>query len=268
MLRRCLFLTLIILSVCSALSSSGQEVEFPETTVADEEAQGSVEDKANGTATSEPLPEGEEMVLAGEEEETPIVVTETPSKATSSMAVIPAVEDVYANVEGGKVYNDDHLVCEYSMGGEFEEEDYTKVVMVQFDISEIEMKEGDVGVLILKAESMETLGEGAVGVILMPITSEWSENSSASALELNLLGAILTMASGDELDFSQFGINFGGDEVFAFDVSERLKAAEGGRVSFLLMAMGDNDYRVSFKSRETGEGPSLLIGPYPSAPVA
>jgi hypothetical protein len=72
------------------------------------------------------------------------------------------------------------------------------------------------------------------------------------------------MASDDELDLGQFGINFGGDEVFAFDVSDQIKAAEDGRVSFLLMAMGDNDYRVSFKSRETGEGPSLLIVPYPS----
>jgi len=77
------------------------------------------------------------------------------------------------------------------------------------------------------------------------------------------------MAGGDEFDLGQFGVNFGGDEIFAFDVSERLKTAEGGRVSFLLMAMGDTDCRVSFKSRETGEGPSLLIVPYPSsAPAA
>jgi hypothetical protein len=34
------------------------------------------------------------------------------------------------------------------------------------------------------------------------------------------------------------------------------------------MAVGDTDYKVVFKSRETGEGPSLLIGPYPAAPAA
>lgn len=283
MLRRFLFRILIILSVCSALPASGQEVEFTEITVAEEanaeEAQGSVGDFANDTAPAGPLPEGEEMVVAevvaevdveevaGEEEmveESLTAVNETPSTDTCPMTVIPASEDLYANLERGMVYNDDHLVCEYSMGGEIKEDEFPKVVMVQFDISDLEMEEDDVGVLVLKAESKETFGEGATGVVLMPITSEWSENSSVSALELNLLAAILMMASGDELDFGQFGMNFGGDEVFAFDVSDQLKAAEGGRVSFLLMAMGDNDCKISFKSRETGEGPSLLIVPYPS----
>ena len=279
MLRISLFRILIILSVCSALSASGQEGGFTETTVAEgvtaEEAQGSVGDSANGTALAEPLPVGEEVAVAevevevdeveGKADEPPAVVPEAPvAEATCPMTVIPADEDLYANLEWGKVYNDDHLVCEYSMAGELEEDDYTTVAMVQFDISDLEMVEDDVGVLVLKAESAETFGEGATGVVLMPITSEWSENSSVSALELNLLAAILMLASGDELDFSQFGMNFGGDEVFAFDVSDQLKAAEGGKVSFLLMAMGDNDYRVSFKSRETGEGPSLLIVPYPS----
>ena len=86
--------------------------------------------------------------------------------------------------------------------------------------------------------------------------------------ETLLLAAILVMASGNELDLGQFGMNFGGDEVFAFDVSDQIKPAEGEKVSFLLMAMGDNDYRVSFKSRETGEGPCLLIVPYPSSASA
>jgi hypothetical protein len=238
-----------------------------------EEAQGSVGDSANGTTLAEPLSEGEEVVVAevevngveGKSDEPPAVLPEGPvAEAPCPMTVIPAAEDIYANLERGMVYNDDHLISEYSMGGELEEDDYTTVAMIQFDISDLEMVEDDVGVLVLKVESTETFGEGATGVVLMPITSEWSENSSASALELNLLAAILMMASGDELDFSQFGMNFGSDEVFAFDVSDQLKAAEGGRVSFLLMAMGDSDCKISFKSRETGEGPSLLIVPYPS----
>jgi hypothetical protein len=277
MLRRSLFQILIILSICSALSASGQEDGFTEMTVAEEviaeEAQGSVGDSANGTTLAEPLSEGEEVVVAevevngveGKSDEPPAVLPEGPvAEAPCPMTVIPAAEDIYANLERGMVYNDDHLISEYSMGGELEEDDYTTVAMIQFDISDLEMVEDDVGVLVLKVESTETFGEGATGVVLMPITSEWSENSSASALELNLLAAILMMASGDELDFSQFGMNFGSDEVFAFDVSDQLKAAEGGRVSFLLMAMGDSDCKISFKSRETGEGPSLLIVPYPS----
>jgi hypothetical protein len=281
MLRRCLFRILIILSVCSALLASGQEVEFTETTLVEEvtaeEAQESSADDENVTATVpfELLPVGEEMVVVEVEEGNEMAVngsstaaTETPSTDASLMIIIPAVEDVYADMQEEMVYNDDHLVCEYSGEGKLEEDDYPKVAMVQFDVSDLEMEEDDVGVLVLKAESMKTIGEGMIGVVLMPMTSKWSENSSASNLGLNFLAAILIMASGDEFDLGQFGINFGGDEVFAFDVSDQLKAAEGGRVSFLLMAAGDNDCRVSFKSRETGEGPSLLIVPYPSSASA
>lgn len=281
MSRRYLFCILIILSVCSALSASGQEVEFTETTVAEEvtveEAQ---ESSANGGNVTAPfdllhLPEEEEMIVVEaeegiekEENESSTTATETPSTAASSMIVIPAVEDVYADMQEETVYNDDHLVCEYSMERKLEEDDYPKAVMVQFDVSGLEMEEDDVGILVLKAESMKTVGEGVSGVVLMPMTSEWSENSSASDLGLNLLAAILMMASDDEFDLGQFGINFGGDEVFAFDVSDQLKAAKDGRVSFLLMAIGDDDCRVSFKSRETGEGPCLLIVPYPPSASA
>ncbi len=271
MLSKYLFRILIVLLVFAAASlASAQDGELTETVmvegVVDETVPGSVGDNGNETTPAELLPE--EEVVEVEEEVLPPVVPEEPSAAPCSMIVLPAVEDLYANVEKEKVYNDDHLVCEYLTGWEDEDDSYPEVVMVQFDISDLEMEEDDVGVLVLKAESMEKVGEGAVGIILMPMTSEWSENSSVSALELNILSAILMMANGDELDFGQFGMNFGGDEVFAFDVSEHLKAAEGGRVSFILIAGGDTDYRVSFKSRETGEGPSLLITPYPSAPAA
>ncbi len=262
---------MIVLLVFAAASlASAQEGELTETAMVgemiDEAAPASVGDNGNETTLAELLPE--EEVVEVEEEVLPPVVPEEPSAAPCSMIVLPAVEDLYANVEKGKVYNSDHLVCEYLTGWEYEDDSYPEVVMVQFDISGLEMEKDDVGVLVLKAESMEKVGEGAVGIILMPMTSEWSENSSVSALELNILSAILMMANGDELDFTQLGVNFGGDDVFAFDVSEHLKAAEGGRISFLLMAIGDADYKVSFKSRETGEGPSLLIAPYPSAPAA
>jgi len=271
MLSKYLFRILIVLLVFAAASlASAQEGGLTETAMVgemiDEAAPASVGDNGNETTPTEIPPE--EVEVEEVEEEIPAVVTEAPMPADCSMTVLPAVEDLYANVEKGKVYNSDHLVCEYLTGWEYEDDSYPEVVMVQFDISDLEMEEDDVGVLVLKAESMEKVGEGAVGIILMPMTSEWSENSSVSALELNILSTILMMANGDELDFGQFGMNFGGDEIFAFDVSEHLKAAEGGKVSFILIAGGDTDYRVSFKSRETGEGPSLLITPYPSAPAA
>jgi len=201
----------------------------------------------------------------GVEEELLAVMPEAPSSALCSMTIVPAAEDLYVDLTEEEVYNDDHLVCEYLMGDWYMEEEFPGMVMVQFDISDLEMHEDDVGVLALKAESIEKVGDEMAGVFLMPITSEWSENSSVTALGLNMLSIVVMMSNGDELDLSQFGMNFGDDEVFAFDVSEHLKAADGGRISFLLMTVGDTDYRVSFKSRETGEGPSLLIAPYPSA---
>jgi len=189
--------------------------------------------------------------------------------AASLMTVLPAVEDLYVNLtEEGIVYNDDHLVCEYLTGDQYREEEFPGMAMVQFDVSDHDIQEDDVAVLVLKAESIEKASDGMAGVVLVPITSEWSENSSATALALNILSAIFIMSNADDPDFSQIGVNFGDDEVLAFDVSENLKAAEGGRISFLLVAVSDADYKVSFKSRETGEGPSLLVAPYPSAPPA
>jgi len=183
----------------------------------------------------------------------------------SPMKVLPAIEDLYVNLtEEGLVFNDDRLVCEYLMGDAHREEEFPGMVMVQFDVSDLEIREDEVAVLLLKAESIEKAEGVMAGVAMVPITSEWSESSSPTTLALNLLSAIFIISNADDLDFSQIGVNFGDDDVLAFDVSEHLKAAEGGRISFLLVAVSDADYRVSFKSRETGEGPSLLIGPYPT----
>lgn len=271
MLSKYLFRILIVLLAFAAASlASAQQGELTETAMVgemiDETAPASVGDNGNEATPAELLPE--EEVIEVEEEVLAPVVPEEPSAAACSMTVLPAVEDLYANVEKGKVYNDDHLVCEYLMGDRYKEDEFPGMVMVQFDISDIEIQEDDVTILVLKAESIEKVGDEMAGLFLMPITSEWSENSSTTALALNMLSIMVTMSSGDDLDFSQLGMNFGVGEVFVFDISEHLKAAEDGKVSFLMMAMGDTDYKVSFKSRETGEGPSLLITPYPSAPAA
>ncbi len=187
----------------------------------------------------------------------------------SPMKVLPAIEDLYVNLtEEGLVFNDDRLICEYLMGDAHREEEFPGMVMVQFDVSDLEIREDEVAVLLLKAESIEKAEGVMAGVAMVPITSEWSESSSPTTLALNLLSAIFIISNADDLDFSQIGVNFGDDDVLAFDVSEHLKAAEGGRISFLLVAVSDADYRVSFKSRETGEGPSLLIGPYPTVSLS
>lgn len=299
MFNRGLFLLAIVLSISTALSSaSAQEGVITGGAVPPEEAmQGDLEGAENDTAIvddntsvmvyADDNATGKDVVddagaidktaLAGVNDsanestpaglppEEPLAeIPEEPGAALRSMTVVHAVEDLYVDLTEEKVYNDDHLVCEYLMGDLNGEEEFPGIVMVQFDISDLEMREDDVGVLALKAESAEKIGSEMAGIFLMPITSEWSESSSVTALGLNMLSIVVTISNGDELDLSQFGMNFGEDEVFAFDVSEHLKAADVGRVSFLLVAVGDTDYRVSFKSRETGEGPTLLIAPYPS----
>jgi hypothetical protein len=252
----------IVISVCAALFlASAQEGNLAEAALAedmiDEIASANVVDSANETATAELSPEVE------------LVVTpEGPMSDACPMIIVPVVEDLYVDLAEAMVYNDDHLVCEYLMGNRYNEDEFPGMVMIQFDISDIEIQEDDVAILVLKAESIEKVGDDVAGLFLMPITSEWSENSSATALALNMLSIMITMSDGDDFDFSQFGMNFGEGEVFVFDVLEHLKAADGGRISFILMAAGDTDYKVSFKSRETDEGPCLLIAPYPSVPVA
>ena len=237
--------------------AAGNDV-VDDTVAIEETALATVNDSANETTSADQSEGGvEDGLLAA--------MPEAPEAALRSMTIVHAAEDLYVDLTEEGVYNDDHLVCEYLMGDWYGEVEFPGIVMVQFDISDLEMCEDDVGVLALKAESIEKVGDEMAGVFLTPITSEWSENSSATALGLNMLSIVVMMSNDGELDLSQFGINFGDDEVFAFDVSEHLKAADGGRISFLLMAVGDTDYRVSFKSRETGEGPSLLIAPYPSA---
>ena len=290
MFNKVLFRLMIVLSVFAAFSSaSAQEGSITEAVGPTEVAvQGDLDGAENDTA--EVGDNASSMVFADDdaagndvvddtvaiEETAPAFIQngnhtphaampEAPEAALRSMTIVHAAEDLYVDLTEEGVYNDDHLVCEYLMGDWYGEEEFPGVVMVQFDISDLEMCEDDVGVLALKAESIEKVGDEMAGVFLTPITSEWSENSSATALGLNMLSIVVMMSNDGELDLSQFGINFGDDEVFAFDVSEHLKAADGGRISFLLMAVGDTDYRVSFKSRETGEGPSLLIAPYPSA---
>ena len=299
MFNRGLFLLAIVLSLCTALSfASAQEGVITEGSVptdgamqADQEGTENdiavvgddasvlvyADDNATGKDVDEDAGDIEEKALAGvndsANESTPVglppdeplaEIPEEPGAALHPMTVVHAVEDLYVDLTEEKVYNDDHLVCEYLMGDLYQEEEFPGVVMVQFDISDLEMREYDVAVLALKAVSAEKIGSEMAGVFLMPITSEWSESSSVTALGLNMLSIVVMISNGEEPDLSQFGMNFGDGEVFAFDVSEHLKAADVGRVSFLLVAVGDTDYRVSFKSRETGEGPVLLIAPYPS----
>ena len=180
-------------------------------------------------------------------------------------AVYLAAEDVYVDLMEEMVYNDDHLVCEYLKGRGYEAEEFPAMAIIQFNISDLVVEEDDVAVLVLKAEAIDKVGDENSGLILVPITSEWTEGSSFPALALNLLSMISILEDSSEIDLRRIGMSFGQDRIVVFDVKELLKAAEGERLSFAVMAVADVDYRVSFRSRETGEGPAILIVPYPTA---
>ncbi len=279
---RALFRIMIVLSIFAAASSAFAEGgENGTASVVDiaplmggEEATVAAEDNSTETESGDV----EDTVQNGENETAPAEVSpEAEAEATAvgapvafntSMTVLPAVADVYVNLTEEMVYNEAQLVSQYLMGDQSGEEDFPGVVMVQFDLSGLSVGDDDVAVLVLKAESVEKVGDEMAGIFIAPVTSEWSESSSVTALALNMLSLIFMISSGEDIDFRQVGMNFGGDRIYAFDVSEHVKGAEGGKISFLLMAVGDTDYKVVFKSRETGEGPSLLIGPYPAAPAA
>ncbi|MDF0589626.1 hypothetical protein [Candidatus Methanocrinis natronophilus] len=194
--------------------------------------------------------------------------TGSTSSFVVTMTAVPAVADLYVDLTAGRVYNEDRLVAMYLVGADGVEEDFPGVVMVQFDLSGLEVGASDVAVLVLKAESVEKIGDEMAGIVTAPVTSGWSEGSSPTALTLNMLATFFMITGGDYTDFGQVGMNFGGDEVFAFDVSEHVMGADGGKISFLVLAVGDTDYKVTFRSRETGEGPTLLVGPYPAVPAA
>jgi hypothetical protein len=188
-----------------------------------------------------------------------------PAAYGCSGAVYLAAEDVYVDLMEEMVYNDDHLVCEYLKGRGYEAEEFPAMAIIQFNISDLVVEEDDVAVLVLKAEAIDKEGDENSGLILVPITSEWTEGSSFPALALNLLSMISILEDSSEIDLRRIGMSFGQDRIVVFDVKELLKAAEGERLSFAVMAVADVDYRVSFRSRETGEGPAILIVPYPTA---
>jgi hypothetical protein len=68
---------------------------------------------------------------------------------------------------------------------------------------------------------------------------------------------------GDELA-GQIGIDSDDDMIYAYDVSGKLKETKEDRISFFLEASSDGWYQADFKSRESGEGPYLMVIPYPS----
>ena len=196
-------------------------------------------------------------------------------QAQGNLTVIPASEDVYINMGENSlsVFNQsDFLLCsidvvENNQTGDnlTREISYPGVPAIQFDISDINLSQDDMAVLLLKAESIRK-GSDPVMATLVTIGSAWNESSDYTTFLINLLPAWNIVKNNDATAYSS---NTDGDTVFAFDVSKKLQdaGAEGDHISFLLQAFSNSSAEIAFFSRESDRGPCLVIMPYPQTGV-
>jgi hypothetical protein len=194
-----------------------------------------------------------------------LLATVAACEGLADVTEIPASQDVYISMGENRVsvYNQtDFLLCavDVPVGNDSGMTSYPGAPVIQFDISGLNVTGDDVAVLVLKAASMQTQGD-PVMVALMTIGSDWDESSDYITFLVNILPAWNLVKKNDA---SAMSSNTDGDSIFAFDVSKKLlDAREGGKISFLLEAISNSSSEIIFLSRESGEGPHLLIMPYP-----
>lgn len=187
--------------------------------------------------------------------------------AESTVTNIPASQDVYISLGTGNemVYNQTGtLFCgiNVTIVNNTSISNYPGVPVIQFDISGLNITDDDVAILVLKAESIRMRDNSAL-VALLTIGSDWNEESDMTTFLLNILPAWSIIKKND---LTQLSSNTDGDKVFAFDVSKKLREAraKGDKVSFLLEVISNSSSEIDFLSRESGQGPCLVIMPYPT----
>ncbi|MCX6673221.1 MAG: hypothetical protein NTY37_05530 [Methanothrix sp.] len=194
-----------------------------------------------------------------------VLAGNTLCNAESVVTTITASEDVYISMGENRVsvYNQtEMLLCAVDVtGNRTEMVSYPGAPVVQFNISSLSITDNDVAVLVLKAASMQTQND-PVMVALMSIGSDWDESSDYTTFLVNILPAWNIIKKNDATAMSS---NTDGDSIFAFDVSQKLRdaRAEGDKISFLLEAVSNSSAEISFLPRESGQGPCLVIMPYP-----
>jgi hypothetical protein len=191
-----------------------------------------------------------------------------PGNAEENVTTITASEDVYISLGENRVsvYNQtEMLLCAVDVtdGNGTDLTSYPGAPVIQFDISGLNLTDNDVAVLVLKAASMQTEGD-PVMVAMISIGSDWNESSDYTTFLVNILPAWNIIKKNDATAMSS---NTDGDSIFAFDVSQKLRdaGAKGDKISFLLEAISNSSAEISFLPRESGEGPCLLIMPYPAS---
>jgi len=186
--------------------------------------------------------------------------------ALGDVTTITASEDVYISMGENRVsvYNQtEMLLCAVDVtGNQAEMVRYPGAPIILFNISGLNITDNDVAIMVLKAASMQKQND-PVMVALMSIGSDWDESSDYTTFLVNILPAWNIVKKNDATAMSS---NTDGDRIFAFDVSQKLRdaRAKGDKISFLLEAISNSSAEISFLPRESGEGPCLIIMPYPA----
>lgn len=189
----------------------------------------------------------------------------------SLAAEVPASQDVYVSLGTGNetIYNQtETLLCAINVpyANNATGKKYTGVPIIQFNLSDINITDDDVAILVLKAVSVRLTDRSSI-VALVTIGSDWDEESDLTTFLVNILPARNQIK---ENDLKLISTNSDGDDVYAFDVSGKLRQARGrgDKISFLLEAIGNSTTEIDFLSRESGQGPYLMIMPYPGLPIS
>ena len=185
---------------------------------------------------------------------------------------IPASQDVYVSLGTGNetVYNQsDTLLCATNVpdANNTTLNSYPGVPLIQFNLSGIDIADDDIAILVLKAASVRQMDRSGI-VALVTIGSDWDEQSDITTFLVNILPARNLIVKND---LTLMSTNSDGDDIYAFDVSQKLMQAKerGDKVSFLLEAIGNSSTtEIDFLSRESGQGPYLMIMPYPGQHIS
>jgi len=171
---------------------------------------------------------------------------------------IPASQDVYITLGTGneQVFNQTEMLrCGVNVTetNGLKASSYPGVPMIQFDIAGLNITDDDIAVLVLKAASIEKSSNDSAMATLFPISSEWNEDSDYIALLVNILPVWDIVKTND---ITQTSSDADEDQIFAFDISKKLKdaKAKGDRISFLMMAISNSSCEIDFLSRECGQG--------------
>jgi hypothetical protein len=179
--------------------------------------------------------------------------------AAAQLVTLPASEDIYVDLSNSQIYNSQILRCELRASNDT----IPGLVLVSFNISGIPKDENSIAILALKAQAVKRTGDGPAGIALLPIGSGWTEKSNLTQMSFILETVERTIQEGFLTDRALVSLDYD-DWVFTFDVSHLLSSAFEDSISFALVPIHGLDYRVDFRSRETGEGPILMVVPFPS----